>query len=65
MAQLNQNTFRIFFFRRYNVDPIPGFDQFSIIAVNQNQAMQILIETVKNPEQFYLDHSTVFEQSEF
>lgn len=63
MSEIKQPVFKIFFFKRYNTDPIPGYDQLSIIALNYNQAAQTLIDTVKQPEQFYLDSSTVYYDS--
>lgn len=45
----------IYIFKSPNILPIPGYDQYSIVAFNLDQAKQILIENVKNYEKFYFD----------
>lgn len=43
----------IYIFKSPNILPIPGYDQYSIVAFILDQAKQILIENVKNYEKFY------------
>lgn len=47
---------KIYFFRKFNQSPIPGYDQINIVAFSKEQAYNSLSELVKNPEQFYFDH---------
>lgn len=50
----------VFIFRKFNIFPIPGYDQINLVAFTKEQAMITLTETVKDPESFYLDHRTLF-----
>lgn len=60
MANEKELFAKIYFFRKFNENPIPGFDQICIVAFTKDQAYNSLSKLVKDPEQFYFDHVTEF-----
>jgi len=60
----NIPIFHVYFFRRENKKDIPGFDQISIVALNQLQAARHLTEITQQANEFYFSHSVVFVEVE-
>lgn len=56
--------FSIYFFRRDNKNGIPGFDEISIVALNQLQAARHLTEITQQANEFYFSHSVIFVEVE-
>jgi hypothetical protein len=55
-------TYEVYFFRRENKPPIPGFDQISIVAFSFNQAQTFLIELIPDQmHEFHFSHSVSLE----